>query len=63
MFKISSPTTFILLHFFDITHGLAIKCKKPDDEAKTYEINFFNDLISLLTFNFALVLLLLHFLT
>jgi hypothetical protein len=36
-------------------HGLATKCKKPGDEAKTFQINFLNDEISLLTLNFAFV--------
>ena len=57
------PNNIYFITFFNITHGLATKCKKPDNEAKTFEINFFNDKISLLTFDFALVLLLLHFLT
>ena len=37
------PNNIYFITFFNITHGLATKCKKPDDEAKTFEIHFFND--------------------
>ena len=43
MFKISSPTTFILLHFSISRMVWPQNAKKPDNEAKTFEINFFND--------------------
>ena len=39
MFKISSPATFILLHFSKSWMVWPQKAKKPDDEAKTFEIN------------------------
>jgi len=34
---------------FDNLHGLARKCKKPDDELKTFKLNFINNLNNLLT--------------
>ena len=49
------PNNIYFITFFDIMHGLATKCKKPGDEAKTFQINFLDDEISLLTLNFAFV--------
>jgi hypothetical protein len=38
-----------LLYYIFLYHGLGTKCKKPDNKAKTFQINFLNDEISQLT--------------
>ena len=32
------PNNIYFITFFDITHGLALKRQKPDDEIKTFKI-------------------------
>ncbi len=40
MFKISSPTTFILLHILVLHMVWPQNAKKPDNEAKAFQIIF-----------------------